>query len=99
MSNRLVRWGVYVLIAIAFAVACAFLSNWQFERNEGRSAQLALVERNYDATPIPLSEAIAADGSLDAEDEWHPVKLEGEYLADQQVLVRRPQEQDQYRPG
>jgi cytochrome oxidase assembly protein ShyY1 len=88
MNNRLVRWGVYVLIAIAFAVACAFLSNWQFDRNEGRAEQLALVERNYDANPINLGEAIAADGALDAEDEWHPVLLQGEYLSDEQVLVR-----------
>lgn len=88
MSNRLVRWGVYVLIAIAFAVACAFLSNWQFDRNESRAEQLALVERNYDAAPFTLAEAISADGAFDAGNEWHPVLLKGEYLADDQVLVR-----------
>ncbi|MDQ0645381.1 SURF1 family cytochrome oxidase biogenesis protein [Microbacterium murale] len=88
MSNRVVRWGVYVLIAIGFAVACAFLSNWQFDRNESRAEQLALVERNYDAKPISLAEAIPDDGSLDPEDEWHPVLLRGEYLVDEQVLVR-----------
>lgn len=88
MNNRLVRWGVYVLIAIVFAVACAFLSNWQFDRNESRAEQLALVERNFDAPPVSLADAIAADGALDAEDEWHPVLLHGEYLSDEQVLVR-----------
>jgi len=88
MNNRLVRWGVYVLIAIAFAVACAFLADWQFDRNESRSEQLALVAQNYDAQPIPLSEAFAADGALDPQDEWHPVLLQGEYLSDEQVLVR-----------
>lgn len=88
MNNRLVRWGVYVLIAIAFAVACAFLSNWQFDRNESRAEQLSLVERNYDAAPVSLAEAIGADGALDPEDEWRPVVLKGEYLADEQVLVR-----------
>src|SRR5690606_27371387 len=80
MSNRLVRWGVYVLIAIAFAVGCAFLSNWQFDRNESRAEQLALVERNYDAAPVSLPDAFAADGAFDAADEWHPVLLQGEYL-------------------
>ncbi|HCS61661.1 MAG TPA: hypothetical protein DIW46_09750 [Microbacterium sp.] len=88
MNNRLVRWGVYVLIAAAFAVACAFLSNWQFERNEGRAAQLALIEQNYDAKPVTLAEAINDDGSFDAADEWHPVILRGEYLAGEQMLVR-----------
>lgn len=82
------RWAVYVLIAIGFAVACAFLSNWQFERNETRSEQIALVEQNYDADPVPLSDLIGDDGVLDPGDQWHPVILRGEYLADQQILVR-----------
>ncbi len=88
MSARLRRWSVYVLIAIGFAVGCAFLSQWQFERNESRSEQIALVEQNYDAEAVPLSELIGADGALDPDDVWHPVVLDGEYLADEQVLVR-----------
>jgi len=79
---------MYVLIAIGFAIACAFLSHWQFDRNESRTAQIALVERNYDAEPIALSDAIGADGALDPDDEWRPVILDGEYLADEQLLVR-----------
>lgn len=82
------RWTVYVLIAIGFAVACAFLSHWQFERNESRSEQIALVKQNYDADPVPLDELIGDDGVLDPDDQWHPVILRGEYLADQQLLAR-----------
>ncbi|MCZ4300893.1 SURF1 family protein [Microbacterium oxydans] len=88
MSRRLTRWTVYVLIAIGFAIACVFLSNWQFERNETRAAQIELVEQNYDAAPVPLSAVIGEDGALDPDDEWLPVTLQGEYLADQQLLVR-----------
>lgn len=88
MSARLTRWTVYVVIAIGFAVACAFLSHWQFDRNESRAEQIALVEKNYDAEPVPLADLIGADGALDAGDVWHPVVLEGKYLADQQLLVR-----------
>ncbi|MFT4258911.1 SURF1 family protein [Microbacterium sp.] len=88
MSRRLLRWGVYVLIAIGFAVACVFLSQWQFARNEWRSGQIALVERNYDAAPVPLDELIGADGAFDPADEWHPVTLHGSYLVDEQLLVR-----------
>lgn len=82
------RWTGYVAFAIVFAIACAYLSNWQFVRNDDRSAQLDLVARNYDAPAVPLDEAIPAGGDLDPDDEWQPVMLEGEYLADQQVLVR-----------
>lgn len=88
MSSRMTRWAVYVLIAIGFAIACAFLSNWQFERNVTRAEQIELVEKNYDAEPVPLSDLIGADGELSPGDEWHPVVLTGEYLADEQLLVR-----------
>ncbi len=83
-----VRWTVYVLVAVVFAVTCAFLSNWQFSRNAERAGQLALVERNYDAEPVPLDAAIPSGGELDAGDEWLPVEVVGEYLPDEQLLVR-----------
>ncbi|MCH6229473.1 SURF1 family protein [Microbacterium sp. CFH 31415] len=82
------RWAIYISLAVVFAIACAFLSNWQFTRNEERSAQLALVEANYDATPVPLGELIPAGGALDPGDQWHPVRLVGEYVADDALLVR-----------
>lgn len=88
MSRRLTRWVIYVLIAIGFGVACVFLSHWQFERNESRAAQIELVEQNYDADPVPLADLIGDDGALDPADEWRPVVLKGEYLAEQQLLVR-----------
>ena len=83
-----VRWTAYVGVAIVFAVACGFLSNWQFTRNAERAEQLMLVAQNHDADPVPLREVIAPGGSLAAGDEWLPVALEGEYLAAEQILVR-----------
>lgn len=88
MRQRLIRWSGYLAVAIAFAIACVFLSQWQFDRNEQRATQLALVERNYDADPVPVDELIGEDGALPADAEWHPVRLHGEYLADEQLLVR-----------
>jgi cytochrome oxidase assembly protein ShyY1 len=78
----------YVAVAIVFAVACAFLSNWQFTRNADRAEQLALVAQNYDDPPVDLDEIIAPGDALAPEDEWSPVALEGEYLTDEQLLVR-----------
>lgn len=82
------RWSGYLAFAIAFAIACAFLSNWQFSRNSWREAQLELIAANYDAAPIPLDDVLPVGGSFDAGDEWRPVVLEGEYLADQTLLAR-----------
>ena len=82
------RWAIYVALAVVFAIACAFLSNWQFTRNQERSAQLALVAENYDAPPVPLADLIPEGDRLSAQDEWRPVTLTGTYLADEQLLVR-----------
>jgi len=86
--KNLTRWAGYVAVAIVFAIACGFLSNWQFSRNAERSTQLQLVERNYDADPVPLADLIPAGGELDAGDTWRPVTLTGEYLTGSQLLVR-----------
>ncbi|AOX47161.1 SURF1 family protein [Microbacterium sp. BH-3-3-3] len=79
---------MYVGVAILFAIACAFLSNWQFSRNAERSEQLELVANNYDATPVALGDLLAPGAELTPSDEWRPVRLEGRYLADEQLLVR-----------
>ncbi|CAN3701804.1 hypothetical protein MMX123_01802 [Microbacterium sp. MM2322] len=82
------RWALYVGVAILFAIACAFLSNWQFSRNAERSEQLELVANNYDAAPVALGDLLAPGAELTPSDEWRPVRLEGRYLADEQLLVR-----------
>lgn len=82
------RWAIYVGVAILFAIACGFLSNWQFSRNAERSEQLQLVADNYDATPVPLGDLLAPGAELNPGDEWRPVRMQGRYLADEQLLVR-----------
>lgn len=87
-SSRAVRWTVYALVACLFAVACAFLSHWQFSRNAERAADLALVADNYDAEPVALSDLIGGDGGFDPGDEWRPVEITGTYDVAAQMLVR-----------
>lgn len=82
------RWAIYIALAVVFAIACAFLSNWQFTRNQERSGQLALVAENYDAPAVPLADVIPVGGELDPQDEWRPVVLTGTYLADDELLAR-----------
>ncbi|WES65563.1 SURF1 family protein [Microbacter sp. GSS18] len=82
------RWAIYIALAVVFAIACAFLANWQFARNEERTGQIDLVEANFDADPLPLAEAIPAGSAFDPADQWQPVVLTGRYLADEQLLAR-----------
>lgn len=88
MNNRFVRWGAYLAVACVFAVTCGFLSQWQFERNEERAAQLALVAQNHDRAPVPLGDLVGPDGVLDPADEWRPVVVGGEYASSDLILVR-----------
>lgn len=88
MRQRLLRWSGYLAVAILFAIACAYLSNWQFSRNEQKAHEISLVQRNYDAKPLPLDDVLDSDDALDPQLEWHPVQLRGEYLPDQQLYAR-----------
>lgn len=82
------RWAAYLALAALFAVACFFLSQWQFDRNHQRTAELALVGRNYDAEPVPLSDLVTGTDDFNPDDEWRPVTVRGVYLSDDQVLAR-----------
>lgn len=82
------RWAMYVGVAILFAIACGFLSHWQFSRNAERSEQLQLVADNYDAPAVALGDLLAPGAELTPADEWRPVRMQGQYLADEQLLVR-----------
>ncbi|MDR6868263.1 cytochrome oxidase assembly protein ShyY1 [Microbacterium resistens] len=86
--QRLLRWSAYVAVAIVFAIVCAFLSNWQFSRNDGRETQIRLVDANYGADPVPLGDLLAPGATLAEDDQWHPVELEGVYDTEHQLLVR-----------
>lgn len=89
MNRTALRWTGYVAFAIAFAIACVYLSNWQFSRNDERERQIALIAANYDAVPVPLDDLVSAgpDGFA-ADDQWRPVELVGEYLTDDTLLAR-----------
>jgi len=54
MNRTALRWTGYIAFAVAFAIACVYLSNWQFSRNDERERQLTLIAANYDADPVPL---------------------------------------------
>lgn len=82
------RWLGYAAFAVAFAIACGLLASWQLARSKEAAAANAVIARNFDAAPVPLPELVAASGGFRAADEWRPVTVRGEYLADEQFLVR-----------
>ena len=81
------RWLAWLLLAAVFAIACVFLSQWQFNRRGEALAKIATVEANYDRAPIAIDDLVATD-VFDVQDEWKPATLSGHFLIEDAVLVR-----------
>ncbi len=77
-----------MVLVVVFALACIALSQWQFARREEAAANIARVEKNYDAPAVALSGLLAPDEALPNDEKWRPVTVTGSYLADKQLLVR-----------
>lgn len=82
------RWLGYLALVVVFAVACAGLAMWQLARRDEARAEITRVEQNWDSEPRPLAEVLPKLDSFDADDKWVRVTLTGEYLVDQELLVR-----------
>lgn len=82
------RWFGYLGLAVAFAVACVLLSNWQVARLHEASSQNRLVDANWSADPAPLSALLPSDDAWDDSLEFRSVTVTGSYESEQQVLVR-----------
>lgn len=77
------RWLAWLLLAVVFAIACGFLSNWQFSRRTEALTKMTQLARNYDREPIELTSV-----KFKTEDEWLPIKLTGHFLPESTLLVR-----------
>jgi len=82
------RWGGYIALVIVFAIACGFLSWWQWSRNAERIAENRLIAVNWDRPAVPLGELLPTRVTWRHDLEWREVVVTGTYLADEQLLVR-----------
>jgi cytochrome oxidase assembly protein ShyY1 len=82
------RWLGWLAFTSVFAIVCVGLAQWQWARRVEAVAEIRVVAQNWDAAPVALSSVLPGDEPLDPDAEWTPVMLEGEYLLDEQLLVR-----------
>ena len=82
------RWLGYLAFAIAFAIACGFLSNWQLARSKEAAAANALISQNFDSKPVPLTSELPTLTSYSKDQEWTRVTVTGTYEPDLQLLAR-----------
>jgi len=82
------RWAGYFALLLIFSIACVLLGNWQFARRAEARAEIARIDRNYDAAPMTLSDAVPDRAVFDEDArKWQTVELHGEYR-DETILVR-----------
>lgn len=82
------RWFGYLAAALAFALACVLLSQWQLDRRDEAVVEINRIVANYDKPAVPVDEALPSLDSFEEGDKWLPVTVEGEYLVDEQILAR-----------
>ena len=82
------RWAGYLALVVAFAIASSALGVWQLNRRAEALAEVARIDANYDAEAVPVAEALPDPAAFHIDQRWLVVALEGEYLADEEVVVR-----------
>jgi cytochrome oxidase assembly protein ShyY1 len=82
------RWVKWLAVVVVFAIACGFLSNWQFHRREEKLVRINRVLANFDTPALPIDDLLPKLSSWQPELEWRAVTLEGHFLPTKFLLVR-----------
>lgn len=82
------RWFGYLALAVVFAIVCCLLGFWQLSRRADARAEIDRVDSNYASDPKPLDDVLDSIDSYTESQKWTPVEVTGEYLHDEQLLVR-----------
>ena len=81
-------WLAFIAVVLGFVAVCyTVLAPWQFNREDQREAQQAQIDRALDVAPVPVSDLVPG-AAVDPADEWRQVTLTGEYLPEDEALVR-----------
>lgn len=72
-----------LVIVLLLAAVCVSLGMWQYGRYEDKRDRAAVIESNYDFSPVPLDEAMPDPAAaLPEEQVWTPVQMQGTYCTD-----------------
>lgn len=90
MANRtnITRWLSWISLATVFAIACWFLSQWQFARAAEVQKSNAIVLQNYNSLPVPLEQLLTPISSWNPKLEYRQVSVSGHYLKEHILLIR-----------
>lgn len=87
-------WLITVVLVVAFSYAAfSFLAPWQLNKDDAVVARNEQIEAAYDNDPVPVTQVMGDGGAITQEQEWTRVTATGQYLAEDEVLLRlRPVE-------
>lgn len=88
-------WVLTAVFALIFAYfAFTVLAPWQLGKNEATQNRNDQLRVAFEEDPVPASSIYNADGTVDPGDEWRRVTLTGNYLPEDEVILRnRPVDQ------
>lgn len=82
------RWLAFAVVVALLAYLAWWLGEWQFGRLHDREHSNAVIEANYDAEPVPVSDVLAPGDPVAADEEWMRVEATGTYVVEESVVVR-----------
>jgi cytochrome oxidase assembly protein ShyY1 len=82
-------WIAFVLVVIAFVVACyTLLAPWQFRRNAEQAEQNRQIAASFVNPPRPLDQLVPAGSTPGPAVEWRQAVVRGQYLPADEAVVR-----------
>jgi cytochrome oxidase assembly protein ShyY1 len=82
-------WTLGLIGVLAFSAGCLALGQWQFDRHQNKALRNQRIDANYASQPLTLSQVLSDPSSPLLPDRiWQPVRVAGEYLAADTVVVR-----------
>ncbi|MEO3977032.1 SURF1 family protein [Streptomyces sp. CAU 1734] len=83
------QWVILTLISLVLIPTMIELGFWQYHRHERRVEQNALIARNLDAKPVPVTELTSPGHRVPRSDYWRQITATGVFDSEGEVVVRR----------
>ncbi|MEI2727852.1 MAG: SURF1 family protein [Candidatus Nanopelagicales bacterium] len=83
------RWIALIIAVPVGVVLCLMLSNWQWNRYEGRKDANQVQNANMSQEPTDIAKVIPVGSTVNDSNLWRPVTATGRYVPSAQVLVRK----------
>lgn len=82
-------WFLSLAAIITFSYASfTMLAPWQLNKDDDITQRNIQIQEGYDREVVPYSEVFDANGHVPPENEWYRVSLTGQYLPDNEALLR-----------